>query len=367
MNMKNPVLVSYHIEAAHHSDHQLTIDASDFHVGNLSQNLEKIAAHLRPLTPHGTIEIQDIIFPSHFMPFLPGPAFGKDELRKILNIKERPLSCFLLSTAREQSLSPLLEQTYLGLLGGVDMVLVPSAQHNPLHRFLEGLDMLLNEQKNCTLRTKKHTLLIPSIPSGPVREMQEYILSSQERGIRIVMIDAGKAGLTGIQQLRSFCSEIGVLLGVENWEKLCSIGRHLTVSHQLMLKLIRMAGADVMHYLFHSNIVNHEIPFCFIPSDPAFRRGGYGGVEEFLSLLSHHHDRHLRHLHPTMPLIGPLQKIHDLETIIKSCGYDLILETHDLIAQHPGGIKAGSRAFTAAIDAAFHGIDQKSAAKKIQF
>lgn len=337
--MRKEILVSYSINDHSSAHHQLPLDATDFHVADLSQNLEKIAAHLQPLTSHGTIQILDISFPPHFMSFFHGPAFGGEELRKLLRVKEQPLSCFRISTAGERTVSTLLEQTYLGFLGGVDMILVPFQQENSLHHFLEHLELLLSEQKNCTLRTKKRTLLIPSIPSDSVREMQEYILSSQERGIRVVMVDAGKIGLTGLQQLRSFCSEIGVLLAVENWEKLCALNHGLRVSTTLMLKLLRMAGADIIHHLCHSRQVLRSLG------------------EEGRSLLSHH-DRILRHLRPAMPMIGPLQKIQDLESMVKAFGYGLILETHDVITCYPGGIKAGAEAFSAAIDAAFHGIDQ---------
>ena len=92
-----------------------------------------------------------------------------------------------------------------------------------------------------------------------------------------------------------------------------------------MLKLLRMAGADIV--------------FC----------------EEDSPILLSQHDKILRDFYPTMPMIGPVQKIQDVETLVKSHGYDLILETSDLITNHTHGIKAGAENFSAAIDAAFHG------------
>jgi ribulose 1,5-bisphosphate carboxylase large subunit-like protein len=173
--------------------------------------------------------------------------------------------------------------------------------------------------------------------------MQEYTLSSQERGIRMVMIDVEKTGLTGLQVLRKFCAEIGVLIAVTGLAKLITVNQRIHVSKKLMMKMLRMAGADMV----------------MVSSTDA-------ELADLTKTLLTQHDRVLRNFLPALPLISSVQTIEAVEDMIKSCGYDLALETHHVITSHPDGIRAGAEAFLAAINAAFHGIDQKTAAKKCE-
>jgi 2,3-diketo-5-methylthiopentyl-1-phosphate enolase len=66
----------------------------------------------------------------------------------------------------------------------------------------------------------------------------------------------------------------------------------------------------------------------------------------------------------TLPVYSGNIHSGNVEKIIKSYGYDLVIEAGISIDEHPDGIKAGSEALQYAIETATQGIEMESASKK---
>ncbi len=116
------------------------------------------------------IKVQKFDLPDELLKFFKGPRFGKDGLRELLRVPERPLLC---SAAKPLGLSSqeLADMTYQYALGGIDML---KDDHGIMDQvfapFEERVKLCADAVRRANQETGYHSIYIPSI-SGPADQV----------------------------------------------------------------------------------------------------------------------------------------------------------------------------------------------------
>lgn len=296
----------------------IAFDERLFEAGNIAQGYTLLTNVLDASSGISSAQILSIQWSKKLLSAFPGPSRGSHSIREQLTIPERPLSALQILPRGDIAIKDCLEQAYLAWMGGCDIVLdndlLTSLGNNA---FEERIDYLSKEQSNCSDRTKQQKLYIPNITAGNAETLHKRAQIALDAGLSAVGVQAEQTGWTTLQSLQMQCRDQRLLLCVRSKPS-------AQISSPALAELYQHLGADMID-------------------------------------LSTSNGEHLTK--QSFPMLSP-RNLPDVEGLIKEHGNDLILIGDRIIAKHPDGLKSGSEAFLAAIDAATQGIDQNSAAKK---
>ncbi len=296
------------------------------------------------LSLDGKIKLLDLEFSEELKQSFPGPAFGIEGIRDLLQVYNRPLLMSIFKGVIGRDLDYLKEQLREQALGGVDIVKDDEILFdNPLtpleDRVVAGRDIL----DQVYTETGHKTLYAVNL-TGRTFDLLEKAKRAVDLGADMLLFNVFAYGLDVLQALR------------ENDEISVPIMAHPAVSgaftaspvygfsSKLLLgKLLRYAGADL----------------GLFPSP-------YGSValERDAALAIAHHLRADDVFKKAFP--GPSAGIHPalVPVLFEDFGIESIINAGGGIHGHPAGAVGGGRAFRQAIDATLKGQKLTDAAQE---
>ncbi len=194
------------------------------------------------------VRLKNIELPDEVLKFFPGPRYGSEGIRQILNIKEinKPLVALLLKPNTGQPSEHYARFAKEAALAGVDYIKEDELQFNhplcPLSDRVEKITRALNIAEQTT---GKKVMYAPNITCGSQDKMIENAKKVVELGATAVMINVMQVGLDSLRLLRD--ADIGVPIhihraGHDNYSR-----GDVGVDLNALSLMFRLAGADLIH------------------------------------------------------------------------------------------------------------------------
>ncbi|WP_217428165.1 RuBisCO large subunit C-terminal-like domain-containing protein [Microlunatus speluncae] len=319
--------------------------AIDFPLHNFGPSLPNllaaVAGNLFELREVGALRLQDLELPYAFADAYPGPAFGVDGTRKLLDRPDGPM----IGTIVKPSVGLPAEQLAALVTeladSGIDFIKDDELQGNPPHLPLaERVRVVTEALQRSADRTGRLPLYAFNITDDISRLAANHDLV-RDAGGRCVMVCVTTIGLSGLHYLREH-SELPIH-GHRAMFGALSRSPQLGLDFVAFQKLARLAGADHLHTNGISNKF-YESDDQVLASIAAVRAPLFGGYQT-LPVLSSGQSPGLAPA--TYGLVGTA---------------DVLVLAGGGIHGHPTGPAAGVRAMRSAWDAALAGeeLDQRA-------
>ncbi|KKK37122.1 2,3-diketo-5-methylthiopentyl-1-phosphate enolase [Mesobacillus campisalis] len=296
------------------------------------------------LSLDGQIKLIDLSFTPGYLENFPGPRFGIDGIRSLLNVYDRPLVMSIFKGVIGRDLDFLTSQLREQALGGVDLVKDDEILfENPLTPFeqritasKEVLQQVYEQTGHCTLYAVNLT--------GRTSQLRDKARKARELGADALLFNVHTYGLDVLQELAED-DEISLpLMAHPAFSGAFTSSVFYGLSSPLALgKLIRYAGAD----------------FSLFPSpygSVALEKSAALGIGVMLT-----EEAPLKRSFPV-----PSAGIHPglVPLLMEDFGIDSIINAGGGVHGHPQGAAGGGKAFRQAVDAVLGGMTLSDASAR---
>ncbi|WP_019640087.1 2,3-diketo-5-methylthiopentyl-1-phosphate enolase [Paenibacillus fonticola] len=294
----------------------------------------------------GKIKLLDLKLSDAFLSAYPGPKFGIQGVRELLDVPHRPLLMSIFKSVIGYDLGGLREQFMAQALGGVDLIKDDEILFENLLTPLEQRVRACYEAAQEAEQITGKRLLYAVNLTGRTSTLREQALRAIEAGASALLFNVLPYGFDVLHELSSD-PEITVPIAAHpSLAGAIYPSPHYGISASLLLgKLMRIAGADLVLF----------------PSP-------YGSVvmprEENLAIQRELVSSELA-IRSSFPV--PSAGIHPglVPQILSDFGTDVVVNAGGGIHGHPNGASSGGRAFLQAIDAALNGVPLEQAAQSL--
>ncbi|RUT36037.1 2,3-diketo-5-methylthiopentyl-1-phosphate enolase [Paenibacillus zeisoli] len=292
----------------------------------------------------GQIKLLDLGFSEDFLSGFPGPKFGIEGIRSLLNAPERPLLMSIFKSVVGYDLDGLQEQFLAQALGGVDLIKDDEILfENPLTPIERRVEVCRKAAEEAERTTGKKLLYAVNL-TGPTSQLRSQALKAINAGATALLFSPLAYGLDVLQELSG---DPDIQIPIAAHPSLAGAfypSPQYGIAASLLLgKLMRTAGADLVLF----------------PSP-------YGSVvmprEENLAIRA---ELTRTDLPQKTSFPVPSAGIHPglVPQLLADFGHDVVVNAGGGIHGHPGGAAAGGQAFLQAIDASLKGISLEEASK----
>ncbi|MBY0121288.1 2,3-diketo-5-methylthiopentyl-1-phosphate enolase [Bacillus sp. S/N-304-OC-R1] len=287
------------------------------------------------LSLDGEVKLLDLEFSSELQRNFPGPKFGIEGIRKILNVHNRPLTMSIFKGVIGRDINYLTDQLREQALGGVDLVKDDEILfENPLTPFEQRIVKSKEVLQQVYEETGHRTLYAVNL-TGRTSELKDKARRARELGADALLFNVHTYGLDVLQELAED-QDIGLpLMAHPAFSGAFTSSNFYGVASPLLLgKLTRYAGADLS--LFPS-------PYGSV----ALEKSAALGIGEKLTEVAA-----VKRAFPV-----PSAGIHPglVPLLMEDFGTDCVINAGGGVHGHPHGAAGGGKAFRQAVDAVLAG------------
>lgn len=288
-------------------------------------------------------KLVDLQFPKQFVDGFRGPKYGIEGIRKLTNVKNRPLLLNMIKPCTGITPEVGAQIFYETALGGVDLIKDDELLGNTV---FSDVSNRVKEYKKSAKRafeeTGHKTLYVVNI-TDRIGNIINNARNAKDLGADAIMINYSVLGYDVLNYI-SETVDIPILGHYAGAGLFYESGFSGISSHLVTGKFPRLAGADMV-------IINTP----------------YGGSnlkhQKYLSTVQQL-TLPLYDLKPVFPAVGGGVHPGMVEQYISDLGNDIILASGGAVQGHPKGATAGAKAMRQAIDAVVDGIQMEEAASK---
>ena len=217
-----------------------------FEQGNMPQILSSIAGNIFGMKAIRNLKLLDVGFPKKLVQSFKGPKFGIKGIRKILNVKTRPLLGTIVKPKVGLTPKQHAKVAYEAWIGGLDIVKddenLTSQSFNPFNnRINETLKMRDKAEKE----TGEKKIYMPNITAetNTMLKRAEYVKSL---GGEYIMVDILTAGFSALQTIRDSDPNMVIHAHRAMHAALTRNPKH-GISMLTIGKIARLIGVDQLH------------------------------------------------------------------------------------------------------------------------
>ncbi|MCM3341273.1 2,3-diketo-5-methylthiopentyl-1-phosphate enolase [Paenibacillus sp. MER TA 81-3] len=288
------------------------------------------------LSMDGRIKLIDVTWSDDFKQAFPGPKFGMEGVRKLVDVHDRPLLMSIFKSVIGHDLNTLREQFYQQALGGVNLIKDDEILfENPLTPIDKRIQVCMEAAQEAEQHTGKKLLYAVNL-TGPTFSLRDQALRAIEAGANALLFNVLSYGydvLHALSQDRDITVPIAAHPALAG--AYCSSPHHGISAALVLGKFMRLAGADLV--LFPSPYGSVTMPKEETQAIREALTTAEIGVASSFPVPS-------AGIHPG---IVPL--------IIRDFGTDVVVNAGGGVHGHPLGTAAGGRAFVQAIEAVMQG------------
>jgi 2,3-diketo-5-methylthiopentyl-1-phosphate enolase len=284
----------------------------------------------------GRIRLTDLRLPPQFLANLPGPRFGIDGVRRLLNEPDRPVLMSIFKPCVGLTARELGDMYREQVMGGSRLVkddeILPDLQMCPTE---ERLEACLKAAEAAGLETGQGSLYAVNL-TGRMETLLERARLLVSQGANCLLFNVLAYGYPALEALaRDPEVNVPIVAHPAISGGLGSAPEHGIAYRIILGTLMRAAGADIV--LFPSSYGSVALPLV--------------ETEAIRDALT----SPLAELSRTFP--GPSAGIHPglVPEVLRDYGNDVVINAGGGVHGHPRGARAGARAFQQAIDQALHG------------
>ncbi len=327
-----------------------------FEAGNMPQVHSSIAGNVFGMKMVENLRLESIHWPTKLMRSFKGPAFGISGVRRLLKVKERPLSGTIVKPKLGLNEKEHAKVAYDAWSGGLDIVKDDeNLSDMRFNRFEKRVTETLKLRDRAEKETGEVKMYMPNVTaeSGEMLRRAKFV---KDNGGEYAMIDILTAGWSGLQTLRKANDDLKLVLHAHRAGH-ASFTRNPKhgISMLVVAECARLVGVDQIHIgtvvgkmegkRQEVMDIGEEIEHKLVKEHGHVLGDYWGNIKPIFAVCS-------GGLHP-----GHLPKL------VKILGKDIIAQFGGGCHGHPNGTKAGATAIRQTIDACMDGIDLKEHAK----
>ncbi len=190
------------------------------------------------------IRVEDINLPESLLQYIKGPRFGRDGLRKLLNVEKRPL---LFTALKPMGLSAkeLAELAYQFALGGLDIIKDDHGLANQaFSSFEERVRLCTEAVRKANKETGNNCIYAPNITAS-FNEIRDRAMLAKNLGAGGLLI---APGLAGHDTMKCIAEDDSIALPIFAHPAFSGTYVHGNngISHKVLYgQMARLAGADI--------------------------------------------------------------------------------------------------------------------------
>jgi ribulose-bisphosphate carboxylase large chain len=329
-----------------------------FEKNSIPNILSSVVGNVFGFKAVSALRIEDMKIPLALVNSFPGPKYGIAGVRKILGVKDRPMTG---STEKPKLGNSPKEHAYIAyntLRGGIDTVKDDeNLNSQSWSNFYKRADETLKAVRKAEKETGESKGWWANVTAGNTEEMIRRCNYIAKKGGKFVMIDYLTAGFAATASLRKRTGDLGLALH-------CHRAMHAVIDRQpnhgvefkVLAKWARLTGVDHLH----------------TGTGVGKLEGEFQDLKDRCNLLrmsntpkagALHFDQPWGKLKTVVPVAsGGLHPGH-VWKVYETYGNDAFFLFGGGTHGHPGGSYAGAKAVRAAVEAAAHGISPDEAMK----
>ncbi|NMB87887.1 MAG: ribulose 1,5-bisphosphate carboxylase [Chloroflexi bacterium] len=283
------------------------------------------------------LKLVDLEFPPSYLKGFPGPQFGVDGIRKMLDVPERPLLNNMIKPCAGLSPDVAGKLFYETAVGGIDIIkddeLIADTTYSSI---ADRTRECMKAEKAAFEETGEHTIYFCNVTDTP-NKILDNAKAALDEGANGLMINPFTAGIGCIQMIAEANFGVPIMthpdfVGSNSWSPYQGLSAHLTLG-----KLSRMAGSDVVVY----------------PTS-------YGKIDinkESYVKVAFVCQNKMSDLKPIWPMPSGGAHAGMTKVLVDDCGKDIVIGCGAAVHAHPMGPRAGARALRQAVDAYMQDVD----------
>lgn len=207
------------------------------------------------------VEFIDVRFPRGYEKAFPGPRFGIDGIRKIVNVEGRPLTCSALKP-QGSSVEHLAKLARTFALAGIDVIKddhgIANQHYSPFEKRVPAVQKAIMEANR---ETGGHTAYAPTFSGGSIA-LASQARVAKECGVRMALIAPMLVGLPAFVEAQ-------VELDIPVMAHPAFAGGARIAPPLLLGKLFRLFGADAVIFPNHGGRFTYSREVCTAIADNA--------------------------------------------------------------------------------------------------
>jgi ribulose-bisphosphate carboxylase large chain len=299
-----------------------------FEPDNIPQILSVVAGNLYGLGGIKSLRLLDVDF-DPLTKYYNGPQFGIQEIRKMLNVYDRPLVGTIIKPKVGLDPQHTADVAEKAALGGLDLIkddeTLTDQQFCPLE---ERLIAVMDRLHKVEDKIGKKCFYAVNVTIG-ADKIVERAQRAKELGANMIMVDILTAGYSAVQALND--EKIGLPIHIHRTMHGALTRGNFGIAMPVIAKLTRMVGGTNLHIGTYSGKMQHNV--CEIDQSRDILREPWAGYKPMFPAVSGG--------------IYPQLLKHNLDCY----GIDCILQAGGGIHGHPDGTVSGARAMFQAVEA----------------
>ncbi|MBU3940433.1 MAG: type III ribulose-bisphosphate carboxylase [Nanoarchaeota archaeon] len=324
-----------------------------FEMGNIPQIMSSVAGNIFGMKMLKTLRLEDIHFPKKIIKSFKGPRFGIEGIRKLLNVKERPLLGTIIKPKIGLNSKQHANLALQSWIGGVDIVKDDENLTNQtFNKFKDRVKLTLKARNKAEIITGERKVYMPNITAetNEMLKRMDYIRSMHGR---YAMIDILTTGWSGLQTVRDHSN--GLVLHAHRAGHAAFTKGNNGISMLTIAKIARLIGVDQIHV--------GAIFGKMTGSKKEVKHIGEEIEDRFVNEKPHVLAQKWYNIKPTFPVCSGGLHPGLIHPLIDAMGHNVIIQLGGGIHAHPNGTLAGAIAARKALEASFEGIPLKQAEK----
>ncbi|WP_202319886.1 type III ribulose-bisphosphate carboxylase [Archaeoglobus neptunius] len=332
-----------------------------FELHNMPGLLASIAGNVFGMKRVAGLRLEDLYFPEKFLKGFKGPGMGRDGVRKIFGVKDRPIVGTVPKPKVGYSPEEVEKLAYDLLSGGMDYIKDDENLTSPDYcRFEERANRIMRVIERVESETGEKKVWFANITSD-IREMERRLKLVAELGNPYVMVDVVVTGWGALEYIRDLAGDYGLAIhGHRAMHAAFTRNPSHGISMFVLAKLYRIIGIDQLH----------------VGTAGAGKlEGGRREVVQYARVFSkdvfepengdvYHMRQEFYHIKPAMPVSSGGLHPGNLKPVIEALGGDIVIQVGGGTLGHPDGPLAGARAVRQALYAIFQNIPLEDYAEK---
>jgi ribulose-bisphosphate carboxylase large chain len=321
-----------------------------FEPSNMPQILSSIAGNIFGMKAVRHVRLEDIRWPRKLLRSFPGPQFGISGIRKILQVKDRPLTATVPKPKLGMTAKEHATAGFEAWMGGIDLLKDDeNLSSQRFNKFMKRVKLSLQMRDKAEKITGEKKSYLINI-TAETEEMTRRAKLVKRTGGEIVMIDILTAGWASLQTMRDVCKDLGLAIHAHRaFHAAFTRNPEHGMSMLAVSDVARAIGVDLLHIgtvigklesprdevvLIRNNLQNKN----FQATDP-------------------HVDQEWHMIRPTFPVSSGGLHPGLIPELIKMLGTNIVIQSGGGVWGHPKGGRAGASALRQSISATTDGID----------
>lgn len=221
-------------------------------VGNVQNILTYIVGNVLGMKEVSGLKLLDVWFPASMLEQYDGPSYTIDDMRKYLNVYDRPILGTIVKPKMGLTSAEYAEVCYDFWVGGGDFVKNDEPQANqdfcPYDKMVRHVKEAMDKAVKETKKKKVHSFNVSSADYDTMIERCEMIKSAGfEKGSYAFLIDGITSGWTAVQTLRKKYPDVFIHFHRASHGAFTREENPFGFSVLVLSKFARLAGASGIH------------------------------------------------------------------------------------------------------------------------